>query len=1625
MSKQGELQLAEIGRRLGSPSLTKDASIKLLKQLASLLPEVEQSSSASTIQALKPCMDALILPSILKHKDKDVRVLVATCLSEIMRIRAPDAPYNDDILQEIFQLIVSTFQGLDEVASPAFARRVSILDTVAKVKTCVLMLDLECDDLIHEMFTIFFAKVREDHPQNVFTAMRTIMALVLQESFEIPQPLLDQVLSNLLKDNRAVSAAAHNLAVAVVQSCAEKLETYIQRLLTSVMLEGKAPDSVLHGDYHDIIYEIYCCAPQMLLAVIPNLSQEILTDNVDVRLKAVDLLGRLFSFPGRHVAQEYRQLFSEFLKRFTDKAVEVRLAMVECSRKCLMANPMGPEASEILSALNERLLDFDDKVRMVVVKAICDLAKANFKWVPMDVMKHVADRLRDKKIFVRKDTLQNLTEVYATYCTKCYEGSAAPDQEFEWIPGKILRCCYDKDCKEFRPQGIEIVLTDELFHSELPVEERVKHWIAMFSNFDKNDKKALERVLSQKKRLQQEMQIFLSMRQKSKQEEDASELKKKIQASSKVIAASFVDSVKAEENLQKLFQMKDNNIFKALGLLLTPGTTFDQSRAARVDLLKRIGEKHPQHEFMRILATKCSFLLFGKEHVIAVLKEVKSLNAAGNKELVAASLSLLVEFSGLFPVLVDGAENDLLSLLREDGDDAVKEGVVHVLAKAGSSIRDRITDVGSSLDLTLENLCLEGSRKQAKYAVSAIAATTSDSGLKALSVLYGRLVDSLEDNNHLATKLQSLSCIAQNAMPVFETREDEIIRFVVRNLLRRNSVNLEEKKSNWESKSKETLLKIYGIKTLVKSFLPNKDAHLRQRLKGLCGVLLKLLQSGEIHEDVQSSEIDKAHLRLAAAKGVLRLSRKWDLQIPAQLFHLTVLTAQDPSVQVRRQFLLKANQYLREHALSNKYASTFALSAADSAKDVLTHSKRCLAEFVETSRREARLRQVSASVQVEGYLLPYHPEYVLVYLLHVLAHHPSFPASDEPPEDASVFEPFYRQLSFFLRALLQQETDGRGEVGKKDEVDNLPAILEIFRTIKRTEDATETPRTNNIHLLCDIGLVLAKDLGRKKSYSGAYPGEVPLPSMFYKAPDLADVSPKIDGSHLPACLTEDVFVHFHAAITTRLPQPSSPRGQKRAKRNIDESSSDEVAEDCQRNKADGTEEAVAQSREIENLGVSSKLAYGKKKTQQQKLTLEDNEIAKTLDDDSQEVTSKSDEFAKAHDDEADNLQEATSKSVMNEKLATKRKRGRPTKESRENQASDRKRALKDKGTGAPVRKQGRSKKNSKIGIQEGETLVHSPRSSEQKEHTVAEVPVQTSRSLSRKRGSSGSVGGQRTLLDIFQSDNNHTSISRDSVEQTRPEETVSGRKKELLQARRAAEPVSSPGGTPRRSAKKLSVKDVDKSPSWKNEEDREASEKLVGCRIRVWWPLDKRFYEGKVTSYDPTKQKHKVLYDDGDEETLRLVKERWELVVEISPAKKDLVAVAPSLLTSSSNQHGKQKKKTSINALVRESDVSGPPTQDANQDEHLKELEADEDNTSQIPPKVASNGSTEDFQSQAVPGEATGADNVNKLGDVKGVSTAEGTSNTQANVNATSTLDDKESDDEPLNTWRSRRRKVH
>ncbi|KAK4590121.1 hypothetical protein RGQ29_020607 [Quercus rubra] len=184
--------------------------------------------------ALLPSLKALISNELLRHAEMDVKVSVASCITEITRITAPDAPYDDEQMKEIFQLTVAAFEKLSHVSSRCYTKAVSILDTVAKVRSCLVMLDLECDALVVEMFQNFLKIIRSNHPHAVFSAMETIMTLVIDESEEISSDLLSPLLASVRKENQNVSPISWKLGEKVITNCAVKLKPYLKEAVGSM-----------------------------------------------------------------------------------------------------------------------------------------------------------------------------------------------------------------------------------------------------------------------------------------------------------------------------------------------------------------------------------------------------------------------------------------------------------------------------------------------------------------------------------------------------------------------------------------------------------------------------------------------------------------------------------------------------------------------------------------------------------------------------------------------------------------------------------------------------------------------------------------------------------------------------------------------------------------------------------------------------------------------------------------------------------------------------------------------------------------------------------------------------------------------------------------------------------------------------------------------------------------------------------------------------------------------------------------------------------------------------------------------------------------------------------------------
>lgn len=227
--------LKEIGEKLLHPSDDVGEVLQLLDRAESLLAKVEQSPQPTMSAALQPVMRALVSKDLFQHAEMDVKVAVASCVSEITRITAPEAPYDDEKMKGVFEMIVDAFKGLDDMSSRSFPKRVSVLETVAKVRLCVVMLDLECDGLILQMFEHFLHTIRDEHSENVFSLMEMIMRVVIEESEEVQSDVIYCLLTSVKKDNKDVLPIARKLGEKVIANNAEKLKPY---LLEAIQFKG-------------------------------------------------------------------------------------------------------------------------------------------------------------------------------------------------------------------------------------------------------------------------------------------------------------------------------------------------------------------------------------------------------------------------------------------------------------------------------------------------------------------------------------------------------------------------------------------------------------------------------------------------------------------------------------------------------------------------------------------------------------------------------------------------------------------------------------------------------------------------------------------------------------------------------------------------------------------------------------------------------------------------------------------------------------------------------------------------------------------------------------------------------------------------------------------------------------------------------------------------------------------------------------------------------------------------------------------------------------------------------------------------------------------------------------------
>ncbi|KAI9267842.1 hypothetical protein BY458DRAFT_437090, partial [Sporodiniella umbellata] len=125
------------------------------QELHQKLKDLEQG--AVDLASLSNVAKELTDNQILKNDNEMVKAAAACCLADILRLYAPEAPYDVSKLKKIFEFFVVNLSHFGTTNHAAFQFHFYLLESLATVKTFIIVSELEnADHIVIPVFDEFF-----------------------------------------------------------------------------------------------------------------------------------------------------------------------------------------------------------------------------------------------------------------------------------------------------------------------------------------------------------------------------------------------------------------------------------------------------------------------------------------------------------------------------------------------------------------------------------------------------------------------------------------------------------------------------------------------------------------------------------------------------------------------------------------------------------------------------------------------------------------------------------------------------------------------------------------------------------------------------------------------------------------------------------------------------------------------------------------------------------------------------------------------------------------------------------------------------------------------------------------------------------------------------------------------------------------------------------------------------------------------------------------------------------------------------------------------------------------------------------------------------------------------------
>lgn len=888
--------------------------VRRLGELSLELSQIDQDElevPENSLPALRNIAKELANRKLIRNTDYGVRSLVGLCLAEILRIFAPDAPYNGTQLTEIFRLFFGIFGNLNNELQLYYTENLQLLKRIAEVRSFILITDLpKSEQIVDELFDMCYNQLGSVS-SNLAEIIGGLLSDIIGESSSISQQTLKLVLNKFLSLKGAVQSPGFSYSLAIYKSNVERMSVLIVQLFSEILGEEDEEAVFLKNlkKIHRLIIEIWRYVPGMLSTVMGMIDSELnSSDNEKIRIMATETIGQLIRIQPSQFLNSHRDTWNSWTKKMLDKSYAVRVAWVEAA--CEVVVSRFELVEPISTGLLKSLVDTDERVRMAGVTCI----SRNLQPVLLDpkfsnnleILKALGQLAREKNKEVRDSAIVFLGELYDSKAEQLIQESGTrltigeptigESQELEnylatligWIPDHLVNLIYinNKSINYL----LDKCLVEQIFGLSCNTEERVGRLIYVVSHLRPKSQAAFWAINKRQVEYSRGFSIFLELIEQDPQDQA------KIDKSIAWLAATLPGELETETHLGSFGATKNQRLINLFRLCLNDASDFSTIVASFKEVFNKLKDSESCETF-KIILYRSAVLYYNKSNISLILQQ---------SNLLTEQISICLP--GEFKSCVD----ELIS--RKD----LKKISYHFF-KSNPSYLPKGDYVGSLRGSLYDDLnqCVYGIKILCLYKDQHLLSEILQ-GILPLDFASDKLTNHLiilnqivQSDNQLVQNQQELTSLLIKKVLLAVPENIEVPQTLTQSDEDHFITDSELDSGNYNScYNKLICLRIFTQRLLN----ANSDNH------ELGNLILKLLVScivngGELNESIP--KIEQTRLRLEAGLMILKITQG-DYKLKVSTVNKLTYLIQDEVLENRQLFIKDLQHTLNQADLSNK-----------------------------------------------------------------------------------------------------------------------------------------------------------------------------------------------------------------------------------------------------------------------------------------------------------------------------------------------------------------------------------------------------------------------------------------------------------------------------------------------------------------------------------------------------------------------------------------------------------------------------------------------------------------------------------------------------------------------------------